>query len=124
MVSNVLRRLMTQYRLSVAEVAEASGLSSRSVIRLRAAKGDAPPPRSESLRRVADAIGDLTHLDSEEVYREMMLATGRESHLRQGDMGIRGAAELASHYQRMSPVGRHILLEQARLLARELPGDS
>ncbi len=123
-VGSVLKRFMDFHRLSVEEVAAESGISLRSMTRLRALATTAYKPRSATLRRVADALGALTQVDSEEIYADLMRASGQEARLAQGDLGIRGAAELVSYYQRMSSVGRHILLEQARLLAHELPAES
>lgn len=120
-----LRDLMSEHRLTVGEVAEAAGVSRRSITRLRNERGpETIRPRPQTVRRVADALSDLTHLDADEIYRDLMTDYGLEGEIRQGDLGTRGAAELVSRYRAMNPIGRHILLEHARLLARELPGES
>jgi len=111
---------MAHHRLTVSEVSSLAGVSRRSLSRLRAANGSARP-RAQTLRRIAEALGELAHLDADEVYDDLLAATGQESEIRQVEMSIRGAAELARHFQAMSPLGRHLLLEQARLLARALP---
>jgi len=120
-----LRRFMEMHRLKVAEVASVAGVSARSVARVRAERSDSlgGAPGTATLHRIADALEELTHIDSAEVYVELMREAGRGDEVRQADLGLRGAAELARHYQRMSPVARHLLLEQARLLARELPDE-
>lgn len=123
-VGGVLKRFMKSHRLSVEEVAGAARISPRSMTRLRRADVSTYNPRPTTLRRLADALGTLTHVDADEIFRDLMLASGQEARLAQGDLGIRGATELVTHYQRMSAVGRHLLLEQARLLARELPDES
>jgi transcriptional regulator with XRE-family HTH domain len=118
-----VRRLMSGYRLTIAEVAALAGVSPRSVARLRAFRPGQRAFRPSTLRRVADALGDLTHRDPDEILRDILSATGQESCVKQSDLGIRGAAELARHYQGMNALGRHLLLEHARLLANELPAD-
>lgn len=123
-VGKVLRRFMESHRLSVDEVASAAGISVRSMGRLRVIQGGSYKARPTTLRRLADALGGLTQVDGDEIYRDLMLASGQVATLAQGDLGIRGATELVTHYQRMSPVARHLLLEQARLLARALPAES
>lgn len=119
---NHLSRLMDEHRLLVAEVAKAAGVSSSSVKRARAASGRLPV-RPATLRRIADAVSDLAQFDPDETFRDLMSDAGEASAIRQADLGIRGAAELARQYQQMSPLGRHLLLEQARILARELPAE-
>jgi transcriptional regulator with XRE-family HTH domain len=123
-VGKFLRHFMDSHRLSVDEVASAAGISVRSMGRLRSTDRMSYKPRPATLRRVADALGVLTQVDSDEIYRDLMLAAGQLAALAQGDLGIRGATELVAHYQRMSGLARHLLLEQARLLARELPADA
>lgn len=91
--------------------------------RLRSPAGEegGSPPRPETLQRLAGALGSLTQRDPDEIYHELMRATGRDDRGRQVDLGMRGGAELARYYAQMSALGRHLLLAQARLLARELP---
>lgn len=117
----VIRQVMSIHRLSAKEVAESARVSVSSLTRYRRLEGAECTPRPQTLRRLADALGDLSHADAEEIYHDLMHASGQASRLSQGDLGIRGAAELVSNYQRMNTIGRHLLLEQARLLARELP---
>ena len=112
---------MSVHRLSAKEVAESARVSASSLTRYRRLEGPGCIPRPQTLRRLADALGDLSHADAEEIYQDLMRASGQVARLAQGDLGVRGAAELVSHYQRMNALGRHLLLEQARLLARELP---
>jgi hypothetical protein len=112
---------MAANRLNVDEVATEAHISHRSLVRLRALDGEPHRPKSGTLRRVADALGYLTNTDADEIFRELLVASGHDAF--QGDLGIRGAAELMSHFQRMSPLGRHLLIQQARLLALELPAD-
>ena len=118
-----VRGLMSDYRLTIAEVAAAAGVSLSSVARLRTYRPGQRPFRPSTIRRVADALGDLTHRDPDEILRDILTATGQESAVKQSNLGIRGAAELARHYQTMNALGRHLLLEHARLLAKELPAD-
>jgi predicted transcriptional regulator len=120
--NNHLCRLMDEHRLRVAEVANAAGVSISSVLRVRATSGRLPV-RPATMRRIADAVSDLAHLDPDETFRGLLADAGEAPTTRQADLGIRGAAELARQYQRMSPLGRHLLLEQARILARELPAE-
>ncbi|HEV3311372.1 MAG TPA: helix-turn-helix transcriptional regulator [Chloroflexota bacterium] len=120
---NHLSRLMDEHRLLVAEVAKAAGVSMSSVKRARAAALGRLSVRPATLRRIADAVSDLAQFDPDETFRDLMSDAGAASAVRQADLGIRGAAELARQYQQMSPLGRHLLLEQARMLARELPAE-
>gem|GEM_PF-4582151 len=119
-LGGTVRTIMSQYRLTIGEVATASGISARSLIRMRQ-DGAGKKPRPTTLRRVAEAISDLTQLDSDELFRDLMTASGQEGRIRQGELVTRGAAELINHYQSMNPLGRRLLLQHARLLARELP---
>jgi transcriptional regulator with XRE-family HTH domain len=120
-----LRHFMSAHRLRVAEVAEYAGVSARTISRLR--HGDfhdhQGAPRAATLQRIADGIEALTHVDSTEIFVGLMRSAGRADEVRQVDLGVRGSAELARHYLRMSPLARHLLLEWARLLATEMPDE-
>jgi transcriptional regulator with XRE-family HTH domain len=117
-----LRQFMTEHRLPVVEVATAAGVSPRSVSRLRGTLvADAAIPRTSTIQRVADALSRLTQVDADEIFAGLMTAAGRGAEVLQADFGLCGVAELTRYYQEMSPLARHLLLEQARLLARELP---
>jgi hypothetical protein len=120
-VSKQIRDLMSASRLTVSEVAATAGVSRTSVSRLRSFRAGQQCFRPATIRRIADALGDLTRRDPDEIYRELIPATGAEPSATQADMGIRGAAELARHYRDMNALGRHLLLEHARLLSKELP---
>src|SRR5581483_8798858 len=117
-----LADFMRTHRLRVREVAAAAGVSERTIGRIRGNEATEGMPRSQTLLRIAEALESLTHVDSNEIFNGLMREAGREAEIRQTDLGLRGAAELACHYQSMSRLGRHLLLEHARLLAHELPG--
>lgn len=122
--STLVRELMERHRLTNVELARAAGISPSSVDRLRRPAGPQNVPRARTLRRIADALGELARMDADEIYHELLVATGQRRGAQQGALAVRGMAELSHLYHDMAPTGRKILLQQARILARELPADS